>query len=190
MDGTSRTPLCYTGRLGVPAFEEIGTISILKIAMPSRQSKPDAVVRSGVLEARALRARLIGTEVHAEPSRPEMRSLMEPVALVTLGGDACGVVEDTRRGKRLWFEEGGEMLAAHLSQFAYRSIDAGAHLVRAALRVAEEAGFPAVFCALPASDAPRFAAVLGDLEMHVASATIYGHGLPASPRWRVDSSEI
>jgi hypothetical protein len=115
---------------------------------------------------------------------------MTPVPLLETGGEACGIVEDTRRGKRLWLDNGDELLAAHLSRFAYASIGSGTALVRAALDVSATAGFPALFVAVPDEDAPAFAASMSDLGIHLAAARVYGHGFASTDAWSVDTSEI
>src|SRR5262249_11759480 len=39
--------------------------------------------------------------------------------LVTSEGQACGLFEDTRRGKRLIADDGSQLISAHLSYFAF-----------------------------------------------------------------------
>jgi hypothetical protein len=190
MGGTARTPLRYTGRLAIPAFSEAGGIVIFKIGTSGESGTSGRVEVVTTDAVHAAYASLSHACVHAEGSRPSVRSLMSPVALVADDGCACGVVEDTRHGKRLWLESGEEMLSGHLSRFAYKGVDAGAALVREALKHAARAGFPALFVAAPVEDAQAFTRELSDLSVHVAPATIYGHGLPATERWGVDTSEI
>jgi len=124
---------------------------------------------------------------------PEMRSASAPAFLVNADETACGMLEDTRKAKRLIELGGDEMVAAHLSKFAYRDPASGIRLLRAALaNCARERLAPALFVAVPAEDAPHFAALLGDLEGVVqAGATIFGtYPALVSNRWQISTSEI
>jgi hypothetical protein len=190
MEGTARNPSCYTGRLGIPAFTGHRSITIFKIETGVGGQIPDAVRRATADEVNAVFASLNRARVHAAGNRPSLRSLMTPVPLLETGGEACGMVEDTRRGKRLWLDNGDELLAAHLSRFAYASIGSGTALVRAALDVSATAGFPALFMAVPDEDAEAFAASMSDLGIHLAAARVYGHGFASTDAWSVDTSEI
>ena len=111
---------------------------------------------------------------------------MAPLPLVTPGGDACGMLEDTRRGKRLFLESGGEMVSAHLSGFAYETPEAGADLVAAAV-VRASGPF---FVALPLRQMEAMRPLLEGLEFTEAEACIYGHGLESGHDWWVDTAEI
>jgi hypothetical protein len=108
------------------------------------------------------------------------------VVLIDKEGAACGVLEDTRRGKRLFMECGGEMVSAHVSAFAYRTPAAGARILRAATA---RAGIP-VFAAVPGGELPRLMPMLEGLEVGVSLASVYGHGFEAGRRWWIDSAEI
>lgn len=124
---------------------------------------------------------------------PLTRSSIVPAPLV-LGEPvrACGLVEDTRRGKRLLVSGGLEMKSAHLSHFAFMSASDGALLIRAALQVAARAGFPAMFVSVPKARAVELQPCLSDLAPTVAPATVHGHGFesPSAGEWWVHSSEI
>jgi hypothetical protein len=190
MGGTSRTPVRYTGRLGTPSFTELGDITILKVPSVDARMTADRVSVAKGEEVEAVHASLVHGCAFLEAGRPVLRSLMTPVPLLQDRGEAGGVVEDTRRGKRLWLDGGDELLAAHLSRFAYASIEAGAALVREAMVVAANAGYPALFVAVPAQDAAAFAGALRDVRLHLAPAKIYGCGISSTHPWRVDTSEI
>lgn len=190
MGGTSRTPANYTGRLGIPSFMELGEIAIIKVmtAETTQTTRKSSIVTAS--EVDAAYAMLSPARMFAQGGNSSLRSLMSPVPLLESHGQACGVVEDTRRGKRLLLDTGEELRAAHLSRFGYATISAGADLVRDALAVAADVGFPALFVAIPAQDAPAFTASLDDLSLHLAPATAYGCGLPATHSWSVDTAEI
>src|SRR5205807_1917922 len=100
-----------------------------------------------------------------------------------------GRLEDTRRAKRLIADD-GEMISVHLSCFAWRTPEAGAAVVQAARRRAARHGFPALFVAVAAADAPVLAAALGDVERTEAPATVYGAGLEAGRLWNFNTAEI
>ncbi|MFG2632234.1 hypothetical protein [Streptomyces sp. NPDC048473] len=114
---------------------------------------------------------------------------MTPVSLVTPDASACGLVEDTRKAKRLLAED-GELRSAHLSEFAYRTPGEGAALLRAALVTAAAHGHPALFTAVDASDADALRTHLGVPHTVSAPATVYGSGLEPARPWSINTSEI
>src|SRR5262249_36140838 len=120
---------------------------------------------------------------------PVERSEITPLWLMHSDGSACGLLEDTRRAKRL-IAEGSELLSAHFSYFAYRTPAAGAELLHEALCRAARLGFPALFVAVPEREAPRLCEILGGRDVVVAPAIVYGAGLDAGPDWNVNTSEI
>jgi hypothetical protein len=190
MGGTARTPMRYTGRLEIPPFSDVAEIVIFKVGTGGPSDAETRVRIATADEVDHACASLGLACIRAEGGRSSVRSVMNPVALLGDGGHACGVVEDTRRGKRLWLDSGEEVLAAHLSRFAYGSVAAGAVLVREALTHAAREGFPSMFFAVPIDDAPAFVRELGDLSVHEAPAKVYGHGLASAGRWSVDTAEI
>jgi len=115
---------------------------------------------------------------------------MTPQWLVDPEGLACGLLEDTRRAKRLIADDGSEMLSAHLSFFAFRTPDAGAALLQVARQQTARAGLPAVFVAVAEPDAKALAGALGPVDKVVAPATIYGAELAPGPAWNINTSEI
>jgi hypothetical protein len=160
MDGTPVTPGCYTGRLGIPLFQELGKVAVLRVPTASPGGFP------------------------AE------RSETEPLWLMVPDGAACGRLEDTRRAKRLIADDGVEMQSAHLSCFAYREPRAGVELLQAALRGAAGRGFPALFVAVAAPEAEVFCRALGNADIVVAPATVFGAGLAPAPLWNINTAEI
>ena len=188
MDGTSATPGDYSGRCGLPLFEKAGEITILKIATPD--SKGSLLWRSSLDSVKAAFLRLTGPGFIPLGSSPTLRSQMDPIPLLTANGRACGLVEDTRRGKRLLTAAGHEMRAGHLSHFAFAGPDEGSALVRVALDVAAGAGLPALFLSLPRTEASALKSMLSDLVIVEAPATVYCSGLAPHADWRIHSSEI
>ncbi len=187
MEGTGKLPTDYTGRLGVPRFERLGEILILRIGA-ARQERGLVELSPG--DFAALHSRLAAPGYAATGAIPSLRSLMEPLHLATAAGDACGVLEDTRRGKRLYVEDGPEMLSAHLSRFAYASPQAGARLLGKAAALAGEQGMEALFVAVPKQASDALLQHLGDLPITLAPAVVYGHALEAGVDWWIDTAEI
>ena len=100
------------------------------------------------------------------------------------------MLEDTRRGKKLFEDSGPEMLSAHLSRFAYATIEEGATLVTDALRRANAAGFPALFTAVATTHAEELVSLLRLPETVRAAAAVYGCNFKQRAPWSVDTSEI
>ena len=190
MGGSSRSPEGYTGRLDIPQFSPLGDIVVFKVTAPREpQILGEANASTEEILHRVYHS-LNGSRMFAEAHRPSLRSMQAPLPLLSTDGMSCGFVDDTRRGKRLWLGTGEELLAVHLSRFAYANVEAGASLVRHAITIVARQGVPAMFFAVPSGDAPCFAAALSDHSLHMAPARIYGCGLPTSEAWSVDTSEI
>ena len=181
MSGTEPQPGDYTGRLGIPRFESLGQILVLRIspgsggwaklcaALPGQPERPNVRVTGGF---------------------SSLRSLMEPVTLGFDGTGASATLEDTRRGKRLWLDDGTEMLSGHLSGFRFCDPKAGSRVIRQGLGLAVSAGLPAVFVSVPALAATPLLENLADLHVGVSPAEVYGCGLPCGMDWWVDTAEI
>jgi hypothetical protein len=182
MDGTRIVPTGYTGRAGVPQFAEAGRITILRL--PAGGSAP--VFAASLADAAETDRRLSRGRYAFPVEDATLRSEMMPVPLVHPGG-ACGLLEDTRRAKRLFAETGQELLSAHLSAFAFSNVQAGAALLASAMRVAREAKFDAVFVSVP-GDATELMKAL-PAKAQVATATIYAANL-APGTWNVNTAEI
>ena len=115
---------------------------------------------------------------------------MEPVHLVAGNGEACGRLEDTRSGKRLFLEAGEEMVSAHFSGFIYRDAEAAGALLVSAVEYARVMDCPAVFCAVPSGRMDQLRPFLGNLQVTEAPASIYGIGLDGEADWWMDTAEI
>ena len=190
MAGTGRLPTDYTGRLGVPKFEKLADVTILRLAagdsggksMTSRIVSPSEIL--AVRESMELSG--YQSAVQGLPGR----SLSTPVHLVAGSGDACGTLEDTRRVKRLFLDSGEELITAHLAGFRYKTPRAGGLFLAEAVEFARSAGFPAVFTAGPSSRMEGLRPFLGCLDVTEAPAMIYGVGMERGMEWWVDTSEI
>lgn len=188
MGGTGKLPTDYTGRLGVPRFEKLGDIVVLRLESDGANCSSGKVVSPPAFEE--VFRTFPRTGYAASGAARSARSVIEPLHLVARNGDACGIIEDTRKGKRLFVEGGDEMLSGHLSCLAFGSPQAAARLLRDAVLLARDAGLPALFAALPASKADAVMADLESLHTTVARAGIYGHGLESGHDWWVDTAEI
>jgi hypothetical protein len=184
MAGTGRLPTDYTGRLGVPRFERVGEIVILRISPGGPWVNRCRVI--SMRDFAAVRGRLARAGYTATGGESGHRSWMAPLPLVTTEGDACGLLEDTRRGKRLFLDSAGELVSAHLSGFAYANPEAGADLLAAAV-VRADVPF---FVALPRSQMEAMRPLLEGLHFTEAEACIYGHSLERGSDWWVDTAEI
>lgn len=172
MNGTGRLPTDYTGRLGIPQFEKIAEIMVMRISDGNQ-------VTSNVMSTLELPACI------ATGGKRALRSLMEPIPLSN-----GAWLEDTRRGKRLWSNCGEELLSAHLSSFRFKDSEEGAGLIRQAIGHAKTNGFPALFTSVPISSYPKLRAALPDLQIQEAPASIYAHQISTRHDWWVDTSEI
>ncbi|MGC4017124.1 MAG: GNAT family N-acetyltransferase [Luteolibacter sp.] len=186
MDGTGRLPVGYTGRVGVPVFEKIGSITVLRLSAGQESSFRSCSME----ELSKVRTRIAHGGCTATGGMSRFRSLMEPLSLVEEAGAACGILEDTRLAKRLFPVDGGELLSAHLSGFAYTTPAAGGRLLRSAVAAALENGLPAVFVAVPSGEVARLLPELEGIEVLQAPASVYGYDLPAGLDWWVDTAEI
>lgn len=191
MDGTRVVPTAYTGRVGIPTFQELGKVQIWRLECAGELPRPDdqrlmLPARDGPAHFRRLsrgRYAPLGGEACE-------RSETSPLWLVHPEGLACARLEDTRRAKRLFADDGTEMKSAHLSCFAWETPAAGAELLRAAVGQSARRGFPALFVSVTPADAEQLRPLFGDLETVVAPATIYGMGLEPGQSWNIHTAEV
>lgn len=181
MDGTQSTPDRYTGRWGVPSFQPVAKVTVLAL-----QTRPGAERDCGTAWSDLFHP---PASMMPLPGRSELRSELAPEWL-TCGG-AQGLLEDTRKGKRLLHEDGSEMRAAHLSRLRYEhEREAAALLEQAAFRCARQ-GIPTLFTCLPERAARRLLPHLQAFSVNPAPATVYGVGFPEGcDEWWLDSAEI
>ena len=178
MSGTAYLPSDYTGRVGIPSFEKIADIMILRMTL----GKPSQTDSTAPIASTATDA---GPDCVVMGRRRELRSQMNPIPLA--GG---AWLEDTRRGKCLWTSNGAELMSAHLSSFRFDHATDGARIIQSALERAQSLGFPAVFTAVPASRWPALWAALTTVSVQEAPAAIYGHSMDVHWDWWVDTAEI
>ncbi len=178
MTGTGRVPTDYTGRLDIPSFLKVAEIVVLRLSCAS--SVPLTVQREESL-GNSSAVRLIG-------GNTALRSLLPPMELKV--ADASGVLEDTRRGKRLWAGDGREMRNAHVSNLRFYSPESAARLLGLALDLGQASGFEAIFTAVPKPVFEKMKGCLAAFQWSDAPAAIYGYELPFGYEWWIDSTEI
>jgi len=190
MDGTARTPVAYTGQLNLPAFEKLDELMVLRIPTEGAGTSDDRVHATSASSVQSIHDRLTRGQFVPLGGVPATRSQVGPAYLELTDGCACGILEDTRRGKRLFDDAGDEMLSAHLSRFAYANTSDAARFLVRVLGLAKEAGFPALFTAIPLRDAAKILDCLGVADTLLAPATVYGCSFRERAAWRIDTSEI
>ncbi len=190
MDGTAQTPVAYTGQLNLPAFENLDQLMVLRIPTQRAETFDDRVQTTNARSLQSIHDRLTRVQFVPLGGVPATRSQVEPAYLELIDGCACGVLEDTRRGKRLFDDAGDEMLSAHLSRFAYANTSDAAGFLGRVLGLAKEAGFPALFTAIPRHDAAKIVDSLAVADTVLAPATVYGCSFREKAAWRIDTSEI
>jgi hypothetical protein len=190
MDGTGRDPTQYTGRVGVPAFKELAKLVVLRIPCDAFPTKAPSCIEKQAIDVVKSQYECLTAECFAtDGGDATLRSGMTPIGLLHRDGNACGMVEDTRLGKRLFRHDGTEMISAHLSSFGYRSAQDAVDLIAAAAGHCGGLEIPAFFVAVGASDArdivPRLPA--GVVK---AGATVFGYALNTQAAWSINSAEI
>jgi hypothetical protein len=189
MDGTPTLPSRYTGRFGIPQFQELGKIIVLRLSLSASADPDPRWLTTETLGNACYRKLSIGR--YACPGGfPAVRSEIEARWLMAPDGRACGRLEDTRRAKRLIADNGVEMQSAHLSCFAYADVQAGIAILQSAAQQAARCGFPALFVSFADADAPAFYAALAGTAFVVAPATIFGTGLEPGLLWNINTAEI
>ncbi len=192
MQGTGRLPVDYTGRLGIPRFEQAGRIAILRLTPRQEATIPARDCREvPVDELSVAYERLAPPGLALTGHGSHLRSEMTPVGLIDRGGAACGLLEDTLRGKRLFTDSDEELRSAHLSCFSWHDPQAAARLLESATHAACARGYPALFVSMPESRLTEILPLLRDTEALVAPAQIFSYGVaPAGMPWWIDTAEI
>ena len=190
MDGTAALPTRYTGRLGIPAFSELGKIMVMRLPASEVEVQDDHDWLTTEEHGSACFAERAAEGYACLGGDPTERSSTDVTWLMDPDQRACGRLEDTLLAKRLFTNDGSEMRSAHLSSFAYEDPQVGLALLQVALRFAASRGFTKLFTAVPAPDVPAWKEQLKDMEVVLAPATIFGTGLDPSSSWYVNCTEI
>ncbi len=191
MDGTARNPSSYTGRLGVPEFKPLSKLLILRIPCESLAiqarvpigAQPIAVVKAKYRELTLDRFATSGGD-------SALRSEMKPLGLISADGGASGILEDTRRGKRLFNSDGTEMISGHLSCFGYRDAAAAVDMIAGAVDQCRRLQIPALFAAIPDHQADAILEQMPATEVVKAPATVFGYKFEQPGTWSINTAEI
>ncbi|MCM8541246.1 MAG: hypothetical protein NE328_13310 [Lentisphaeraceae bacterium] len=187
MKGTERRPSDYTGRLGLPKFKNMGEVAIIRVPVNeiTEEVRADKISLHGAI---SLCEELRAKESALPIGRTQIRSLNVPKAFCLEGKTAVCILEDTMTAKRLFSDDGTEIVSGHLSAFQYlRAVD-GVELVRSMLPQAAAAKYPALFFSVPYEDQGIFTKNLPGAKC--APAFVYGRNMEASSRWQLNTSEI
>ena len=193
MDGTKASPSDYTGRIGIPKFLEVAKVVVLRI--PTNLAGNGIESRGSVISAATLEStyKRLTASVHAPVGgRPSLRSSFAPMRLASADGQACGLLEDTMRAKRLISSNGEELLSAHLSRFAFAKsgVKSAVELLETALTLAAARGFPAMFVAVDTRTAQVLRPHIERFNPVEAPATIYGFGFVPGQELLINTAEI
>jgi hypothetical protein len=185
MNGTERSPEKYTGAWGIPRLAKMSEVAILRIPVENRS---DASCRISSLESVCESfLRFSADDISLSRQVEKTGSRYRPTGLVL--PEACGILEDTLACKRL-VSQGCELVSAHLSHFAYSSLEDGVALVSSALNLCLERKIPALFVSVPLVEQGQWIAPNAFPDATLTSASIYGLGLPPGHQWRINTSEV
>lgn len=197
MGGTNVTPSMYTGRVGIPAFQPVASVSLLAYSTDGTttsskqtvdvetipQSQFDPVDRG--LQTRRLKwPRWIQTD-------PRLRSDMEPYWLFHQESGCFALLEDTRRAKRLYDDVGDEIRFAHLTNLWYEDIDHIQPIIELACAMSRLAGNAELLVCIPQSMQDEMLNRLPEMDTpRVLEATVFATETEASATLPIWSSEI
>ena len=185
MNGSAVTPEAYTGRGGIlPPFRPAAHCGYLRLLTASARESESCEVDDE--RGARLFERLARPAFRMEPKDPAARSSIEPFWLALPDGSACARVEDTRAAKKLFRENGGEIVSAHVSRLAYASPGSARRIVEAARATARRRGYEGIFSYWP--DEFPWTGDPACVES-TPGLSVWTHGLPNGP-WRLWSSEL
>lgn len=214
MGGTQNLPDSYSGRLGLKEMKRLGTMHIYRIPIQSLASCHEFKQAEQIASARAHRIIDSGPRnfFSFKPNQngdsdSECNSIISPIWLGTADtvdsdisacGGAVGCLQDTRRAKKLFREDGSEIINAHLTNFYFDSIDSAASIIETALELAGHNGFEALFLSLDNERSHELSEVLQNFGAKKSEAFIYGAGSIAEEpsndhsyrNWCINSSEV
>lgn len=193
MQGTAADPAKYSGRLGIPQFLPVGQITVLQIDLHSLAKaawQADVSVSESTESISRDHFAQLAHGYFCLLGDPNLRSQTQPIWLTASGASGC--LEDTRQAKRLIKADGNEILAAHLTNFAYKDFASACVMIGAAAQKAVVGNFQSMFVSFPSEDRDG---IMRELSLRginplVAGATIYAHGLKEGQPWFIHSSEI
>lgn len=188
MDGTAKTPDLYTGRNGIPEFKRKGRVVLLNL--PTKESVEHYQHEIAIdflpnTDDATVSLRPFWVNRNLVP-----RSVVRPSRILDVSNGVQGMLEDTRRSKRLYDEKGNEIMFAHLSYFYYHEPEQMLPVIRTAIEQAHSLGFTDLLVSVPYSQVRTFMDSLVSLINQTFTATIYGTGFDTDISRLVYSSEI
>jgi hypothetical protein len=193
MNGTTSSPINYTGRLGIAKFKFLGEVSILRITIKHELPKEQSLLIAHEDDALLLYANLVKGHCSVPAGTPTMRSTMKAQWLVDNSHSACGFIEDTRKAKRLFALDNQEILTAHISNFVYSTPASGAEIILMSLKYVQKSDYTSIFVAVYPEHVSAFRELLLPCEILEAKASLFGN-LPSdalkTTKWSVNTSEV
>ncbi|MEZ4489262.1 MAG: hypothetical protein R3F51_16880 [Cyanobacteriota/Melainabacteria group bacterium] len=220
MGGTQNLPDSYSGRLGLREMKRLGVMHIYRIPIQPlascrqfKEAEQIASARAQSIIANNPQNFFCFKPIQNGDSESECTSLISPIWLGTnapgsttdldngespSGDCAIGCLQDTRKAKKLFREDGSEILNAHLTNFYFDSIDSAASIIESALESARDNNFEALFLSVDTERSQQLSAVLEKLGATKSEALIYGAGVIAEEQfndhsnrnWCINSSEV
>ena len=187
MDGTETTPACYTGRSGIIKLNPVTIRYILRI-YTDFSSHLISAKKISETEGHKLLSKFVGDMYLNYRANYHLRSEMTP-CWISSNDSAVGMLEDTKKAKRLYLENGEEIISSHLSYFTYSDEAAGINVIMYALQESKKNGYSAMFIALDENQYKHLMPNLSDLKSEVTTATIYCTGVLPS-NFLINTSEI
>lgn len=160
------TTLARLARAAMNAFPDIG--SAYAVVMDGTEVTPDAY--SGRAGFPAMKPLARFTVLRVEGAAPS--------------NAGCARITHTRDSKRLYWDDGTEMLNAHLKG------PATPESILDAAGLAAHEGFPALLAAVPEDVAADVAGRLAPLSVSLAGATVYGFGWADGTEWVIGTAEV
>lgn len=172
MEGTKITPKNYTGRLGIPTLAVQERINLIKFITNDYQEQNLKIITEE--EGYGLYCTLHNSSPLINYSNAKIRSLIAPTWF-NYNNQACAMIEDTRKAKKLFLENGSELISAHISYFSYADQNSAFTLLKHCIGYAYRHDFPIVFLALSRKQKDDLKEVLKNFTHQELSATIYSN---------------
>ncbi len=186
MNGTPSSPSSYSGRLGIPHFKTVNTTHVLRFLTSSHETSP--LTPANEHNSYSLYCLLEQENAILSLANVQLRSNTSPMWL-NVNDKAIGLIEDTMRAKRLYLDDGSELLSAHLSYFAFADVSSAMTLISHAVTWAHKKGFPALFVSLSPQKKHLLKPLLSKFQFDESLATIYATD-DIGGRISINTSEI
>lgn len=189
MDGTKTLPSQYTGKASIPNFTPISKQYILRFNTNCTITCQSSEITESTQAWKIYTNFLSKTPHDNEISQYQYRSSIEP-QWMTIENTAIGMLENTRKSKRLYLVENDEEIkSTHLSYFAFNSKASAKNLIINALKKSKELGFPGMFISFNEKNYKRLQPYLEDMDFTLSTATVYATDEKLK-NYNINSSEI